>query len=93
MIDDDNFIHKYYAPFLSSINHENVSFGSEYDLAKRRVCRHKNIILDLLLNQSKSLDWRVYYFLLSTTRNCHHIWFSSVNTLIPQITKFIPMIN
>ena len=28
---DDNYIHKYYAPFLSSNNHEDVSSGSEYD--------------------------------------------------------------
>ena len=28
MNDDDNFIHKYYAPFLSSNNHEDVSSGS-----------------------------------------------------------------
>ena len=25
--DDDNFIHKYYAPFLSSKNHEDVFSG------------------------------------------------------------------
>ena len=31
MNDDDNFIHKYYAPFLSSKNHEYVYSGSEYD--------------------------------------------------------------
>ena len=29
MNDDENFIHKYYAPFLSSKNHEDVSSGSE----------------------------------------------------------------
>ena len=29
MNDDDNFIHKYYAPFLSSNKHEDVSSGSE----------------------------------------------------------------
>ena len=31
MNDDNNFIHKYYVPFLSSKNHEDVSSGSEYD--------------------------------------------------------------
>ena len=31
MIDDGNFIHKYYVPFLSSNHHEDVSYGSEYD--------------------------------------------------------------
>ena len=30
MNDDDNFIHKYYAPFLSSNKYEDVSSGSEY---------------------------------------------------------------
>ena len=29
--DDDKIFHKYYAPFLSSNNHEDVSSGSEYD--------------------------------------------------------------
>ena len=31
MKDYDNIIHKYYAPFLSWKNHEDVSSGSEYD--------------------------------------------------------------
>ena len=53
MNDDGNFIHKYYAPFLSSKNNEDVSSGSEYDSAKRRVCRNKMIILDLILNKPK----------------------------------------
>ena len=53
MNDDDKFIHKYYAPFLSSKNHSDVSSGSEYDSAKRRFFCHKNIILYLLLNKSK----------------------------------------
>ena len=39
-------MHRYYAPFLSSNNNEDVSSGSEYDSAKRRVPRNKNIILD-----------------------------------------------
>ena len=52
-----NFIHKYYAQFLSSNNHEDVSYVSEYDSPKRRVCRNKNIILDFLLNKSKSFEW------------------------------------
>ena len=54
MDDNENFIHKYYASFLPSNNNEYVSSGSEYDLAKRRVSRNKNIIMDLLLNKSKS---------------------------------------
>ena len=59
MNDDETFIHKYYAPFLSSNNHEDVSSGSEYDSAKRRIRRNINIILDLLLNKSKSFEWQV----------------------------------
>ena len=49
MNDDDNFIHKYYAPFLPSNNNEDVSYGSIYYSAKRTVRCHKKIILDLLL--------------------------------------------
>ena len=41
--DDDNFIHKYYASFLSSKNHEGVSSRSEYDWTKRRVHRNKKL--------------------------------------------------
>ena len=56
MNDDDNIIHKYYAPFLSSKNHEDVSSGSEYDLANRRVRQDKKIILDLLLSKPKRFE-------------------------------------
>ena len=35
MNDDDNFIHKYYVPFLSSKNHTYVSSGSEYESEKK----------------------------------------------------------
>ena len=31
MKDDDNFIYKYYAPFLSSNNHKDISSESYYD--------------------------------------------------------------
>ena len=44
--------------FLSK-NYEDVSSGSEYDSAKRTVSRHKNNIWDLLLNKSKSFEWKV----------------------------------
>ena len=40
MNDDENFIHKYYAPFLPSNNNEDVSSGSEYDSSKQRVLRN-----------------------------------------------------
>ena len=48
--------HKYYALFLSPDNHQDVSTGTEYDSAKRGVCRHKCIILNLLLNKSKIFE-------------------------------------
>ena len=41
--DDDNYMHKYYAPYLSSKNNEDLSSGSEYDSAKRRVHRNKTL--------------------------------------------------
>ena len=41
---DDNFIYKYYGPFLSSKNHQDLSFGSEYDSVKRKVRRKENIL-------------------------------------------------
>ena len=56
MNDDENFIHKYYAPFLPSNNNEDVSSGSEYNPEKQIVRRHENDILYLLLNKSKSFE-------------------------------------
>ena len=38
----ENYMNKYCATFLSSNNHENVSYVSEYDLAKQRVCHKKH---------------------------------------------------
>ena len=35
----------------------------------------------------------VIVIFLSMTQNCHHIWFRSVNTLTPKITRFIPIIR
>ena len=58
MNDDEKIIHKYYAPFLPSKNNEDVSSGSEYYEAKQRVHSNKNIILDLLLNKSKSFEYQ-----------------------------------
>ena len=37
----DNYMHQYYAPCLSSKNHEKVSSGSEYDSSKQRAHRNK----------------------------------------------------
>ena len=58
MNDEKNYIHKYYAQFLSSNNHSYVYSGSEYYSEKRRICRQKNIILDLLLKKLKSFEWQ-----------------------------------
>ena len=43
MNDYDNYMHKYYAPFLSSENNEDVSSGSEYDSAKQKFRRQKTL--------------------------------------------------
>ena len=41
---DENYMQKYYAPILSSNNHEDISSESEYDSMKRRVCRNKTLL-------------------------------------------------
>ena len=70
MNDDGYFIHKYYAPFLPSKNNGDVSSRSEYDSAKQRVSHNKKIILDLLLNKSKSFEWKVslLFLLINDTK-------------------------
>ena len=45
MNDDETFIHKYYAPFLSSNNREVVSSRSEYASAKLRVFSNKTFFI------------------------------------------------
>ena len=64
MNDDEDFIHKCHASFLSSNNYEDVSLGSDYDSVKRTVCRNKTIILDLLLNKSMIFEWQVSWLFL-----------------------------
>ena len=73
--DDDSYIHNYYAPFLSSNNHEDLSSGSEYDSAKWRVCCNKNMILDLILNKSRSFEWQVtlLFFVLNDNKFSSHM--------------------
>ena len=75
MNDDETFIHKYYSPFLPSENNEDVSSGSEYDSSKRRVRRNKNIILDILLNKSKSFEWQVslLFFVINDKKLSSHM--------------------
>ena len=99
MNDDDNFMHKYYAPFLSSKNHADVSYGSEHVSSKRRFCCHKNIILDLLLNISKSFEWHISLlffvlgdktFLSHMTQISEHI--NSSNHKIHSYDKMIKII-
>ena len=94
MNDDNNYIRKYYASFLSSKNNEDVSLGSEYYSVEWRVYCQKDIILNLLLNKSKSFELQVsLLFLLSTTIKYNHTWLILVNTLIPKITTSIIMIK
>ena len=94
MNDDENFIHKYYSPFLLSNNHEDVYFGPEYDSEKRILCHNKNMVLDLLLNKSKSFEYKVsLIFLFSATKTFHRIWLKLVNTVTSQVTTFTPMIK
>ena len=57
--DDETSIHKCYAPIASSNTHEDLSSESEYDSEKQTVRRHKNILLGLLLNKSKSFLWQI----------------------------------
>ena len=70
-----NYIHKYYALFLLSKNHKDVSSGSEYDSAKKRVSRQKNNILDLLLNKSNIFEWNVslLFFVLGDSKLSSHM--------------------
>ena len=75
MNDDENFIHKYYAPFLSSNKNEDVSSGSEYDLAKIIVHPNKKIIFDLLSNKSNSFQWQLSFllFVINDTKLSSHM--------------------
>ena len=75
MNDDDNYIHKYYAPFLSSNNYEDVFLGTEHDSEKWMVCRQKNAILDLLLKKSKSFEWHIsfWFFSLNNKKLSQHM--------------------
>ena len=76
MNDDENYIPKYSAQFLPSKNHEDVSSGSEYDPAKRRVRHNKNIILDLLLNKLNSFQWPIsfLFFVINDTKLSSHMY-------------------
>ena len=49
MNDDENFIHKYYAPFLPSNNHKYISSGQEYDSEKPRVHRNKKYYFGFII--------------------------------------------
>ena len=70
-----NFIHKYYASFLSSKNHKDLFSVSEYDSDKWRVCRNENIILDVLLNKSKSFECQVslLFFVIGNKKFSSHM--------------------
>ena len=70
---NDNFIHKYYAPFLPSNNNEVVLSGSEYNSEKHRLRHNNNIFYYFLLNKSKSFEWQVslLFFINDTTLSSH----------------------
>ena len=91
---DNNYIHKYYASFLSSKNNEDLSLGSEYDAEKQICFRLKNIILVLLLKQSNSFKCQVSLLLLLLAEiNYNHICIRLLDTLNTQIAKLILMIK
>ena len=97
MNDDDNYMHKYYATFLSSNNHEDISSGSEYNSAKRRVCRNKTIIFYLILNKSKSFEWQLslLFFVLNSRKISSHMAHISghINSSNHQIYSYDKMIK
>ena len=74
--DDENFINKYYAPFILSNNHKDISLLDQNMISENRIlCRHKNIILDLLLKKSNSFKWQVLLlcFLLNNKKISSHM--------------------
>ena len=73
MNDDDNYMHKYYATFLSSKNHEDVSSGSEYDSVKLGFFCNKNIILNLLLNIFFKWQVSLLFFVLNDNKLSSHM--------------------
>ena len=64
MNDGENYIQNIYASFLSSMNNEGVSSGSEYASAKQRVLHQKNMIMYLLLKKSISFNDRYHFYFL-----------------------------
>ena len=50
---------KFYTPLLLSTNREGVPPGTDFELAKRLICRYKNFIIDSLLNIFLSFGWKV----------------------------------
>ena len=91
--EDENFIHKYYVPFLPAKNNEDAYSRSKYDSAKRRVRRNQKIILDLLWNKSKSFEWRVslLLFVINETKLSSYMAQNSeyINSSNQKITPMI----
>ena len=92
MNDDENFIHKYYAPFLQSKNNEDLSSRSEYDSSKLRVRRNKNIFIYYKKNQ-RVLNGKYHcYFFINDTKISSHM--DQISEHINSSNqKFIPMIR
>ena len=75
MNDDNNIFLKYYAPLLSWNIQEDVSKGTEYESVKHIFCLHKNVILGLLLNKSKSVECEVslIFFVANNNKLSSHV--------------------
>ena len=58
---DVNVFHNFYEPLLSFTNREYLLQETEFESPKRRIFRHKNAIIDLLLKKPKSFEWKVSY--------------------------------
>ena len=67
-----NIMHHFYHK-----THEDVSSGSEYDSEKQTFHSNKNIILDLLLNKSKSFKWHVSLVFFFSQRQMFFITYDS----------------
>ena len=78
--------------FLLSSNHEDVSTGTEYDSEKQRVHHQNNVILDLLLNKSKSFEFQesLLCFVLNNKKLSSHMdQISEKNSFLKSQNSFL----
>ena len=66
---------KFYTPLLLSTNREGVPPRTDFELAKRLICRYKNVIIDSLLNIFLSFGWKVslLFLVLNDKKLSSHI--------------------